>query len=64
MGVTSLRQTFGDGRLSDSCVSDQDGVVLRSSRENPDASSDLLVTTDDGVELPTLCLCCQIAGVL
>ncbi len=45
------RQAFGDGRLADAGLADQDGIVLGAARQNLDGAADLLVAADDGIEL-------------
>src|SRR5262249_10642677 len=50
----ALREPFGDRRLADARISDQDGVVLRSARQHLDDAADLLVAADDRVELAVL----------
>ena len=47
----SLRETLGDRRLANARFSDEDGVVLGAAREHLDDAPNLLVTSDDGVEL-------------
>ena len=47
----TLRQTFDDGRLSDAGFADEDRVVLRAAREHLHDATNLLVATDDGVDL-------------
>ena len=47
----ALREAFGDGRLADAGLADQDGVVLGTPREHLDGAPDLLVAADDGVDL-------------
>ena len=47
----ALCQPLDDGGLADAGLADQDGVVLRASREDLDDAADLVVAADDGVEL-------------
>ena len=53
-GDDPLRQPLHDRGLADSGLADQDGVVLRPSREDLDDPADLLVAADDRVELARL----------
>ena len=46
-----LRQSLGDGGLTHAGFTDEHGVVLAPSGEDLDGPSDLVVSTDDGVEL-------------
>jgi len=45
-----LREPLDDGRLADTRLADQAGVVLRAPREDLHDAPDLLVAADDGVE--------------
>ena len=46
-----LRQALGDGRLADAGLADQSRVVLRSAGQDLDDPLDLLLATDDRIEL-------------
>src|SRR5687768_13291547 len=48
----ALREPLDDGRLADTRLADENGVVLRAPRKNLHDASDLLVATDDRIELP------------
>ena len=45
------RETLGDRRLADAGLADEHGVVLRAATQHLDDAPDLLVATDDRVEL-------------
>ena len=60
----ALREAFDDGRLADAGLADQDRVVLRTALQDLDRAADLVVTTDDRVELALLCALRQVDGVL
>ena len=47
----ALRQAFGDGRLADARLADQDRVVLGFPREDADHIADLVIAPDDRVHL-------------
>ncbi len=47
----ALRQAFDNGRLADAGLADQHGIVLRASGEHLDDAANLVVATDDRVEL-------------
>ncbi len=47
----ALRQTFGDGGLADAGLTDQDRIVLGTTREDLDGVPDLFVATDDRIDL-------------
>ncbi len=51
-GHDALGQPLDDGGLAHARLADQDGVVLRSSRQDLDDPADLVVTPDDRIELP------------
>src|SRR5581483_5692602 len=51
MGDDLLREALDNGRLADTGLADQHGVVLGAARENLDDSLDLLLAPDDGIEL-------------
>ena len=63
-GGDAQRDALGDGRLSDSGVADEHGVVLRAPREHLHGAADLLVAADDGVELALPRLLGQVPAVL
>ena len=46
-----LRQPFGDGRLADTRLTDEHGVVLRLARQDADDVSDLSIPADHRVQL-------------
>jgi hypothetical protein len=60
----ALREPFGDRRLADARVSDEDRVVLRPPGEDLDDAADLLVSADDRVEQATARRIGQVATVL
>ena len=47
----ALRQPLGDGGLADAGLADQHGIVLGAPRQHLDGAADLLVATDDRVDL-------------
>ena len=59
-----LREPFGDRRLADAGLADQDRVVLRAAAEDLDHAADLLVAADHRVELPLLGGLGQVAAEL
>ena len=52
-GHDAVRQALHDRRLADARLTDQDRVVLGPPGENLDDPTDLLVATDDRIELST-----------
>ena len=50
--VYRLREPLYDGGLAHAGLADENGVVLRAAREDLDDAPELLVASDDGVELP------------
>jgi hypothetical protein len=60
----SLRQPFSNRSLADTRLADKHGVVLRSSAENPNGSSNLVVASDDRVELALLGEAGEVDGIL
>ena len=50
-GDDPVGEALGDRRLADAGLADQGGVVLRSAGQDLDDPLDLLLATDDGVEL-------------
>ncbi len=58
------RQAFGDGGLADAGLTDEDRVVLGAAREHLDDAPDLLVATDDRVELALAGVLGEVAAVL
>ena len=50
-GDDALGQTLGDGGLADAGLADEGRVVLRAPREDLDDPLDLLLASDDGIEL-------------
>ena len=50
--VDAPRQPLDDRGLPDAGLADQDGVVLRAARKDLDDAPDLLVSPDDGIDLP------------
>src|SRR6185437_3807674 len=63
-GDDPLREPLDDRGLPDAGLADQDGVVLRPAREHLDHTADLLVATDDGIELAALCRLGQVPAEL
>ena len=59
-----LCQSLNDGGLADSWFADQHGVVLGASAKDLDGASDLLIATDDRVQLALTGRCRQIPSVL
>ena len=59
-----LGEPFGDRRLADAGLADQDRVVLRATGEDLDHAADLLVAADHRIELPRLGRLGQIAAEL
>ena len=47
----TLGQTLGDGRLADARLTDEAGIVLGLTGQDADDVPDLLIATDDGVQL-------------
>jgi hypothetical protein len=56
-------QSFGDGRLADARLADQNRVVLGAPRQDLDAAADFLVATDDRVELALARRLGEVAGI-
>src|SRR5262249_16840715 len=63
-GDDALRQPLDDRGLADTGLADEHRVVLRAAREHLDDAPDLLVTPDNGIELPRLGECGEVAPVL
>ena len=63
-GDDALGEAFGNRGLADAGLADQDRVVLRPAREHLDRAANLLVATDNGVELARLRGRGQVAPVL
>jgi len=59
----ALGQAFGDGRLADARLADEDRVVLGPAAEDADDAADLGVAADDRVELAGARLFHQVAAV-
>src|ERR1700674_1869824 len=59
-----LSKPFGDGRLADARLANQDRVVLRPAGEDLDDAPDLLLATDDRVELALACQGGEVPRVL
>jgi hypothetical protein len=59
-----LGEPFGDGRLADAGLADEDRVVLRPARQDLDDAADLVVAADDRVERAGAGLGRQVAAVL
>ena len=57
-------EPLDDGRLADARVADQDRVVLGSARQNLDDAADLLVPSNDRVELASAGLLREVARIL
>ena len=58
------RESLHDGRLADPRLADEDGVVLRAARQHLDDATNLLVATDDRVDLAVTCALCEVLAVL
>ena len=63
-GDDALSQPLDDGSLADPRFTDKDRVVLSASRQHLDDAANLLVTTNDGVELAGTGALGEIDGVL
>src|SRR5690606_15792908 len=50
-----LRESLDYRRFADARLADQNGIILRSAREDLDRTPDLVVAADDGVELAAAC---------
>ncbi len=59
----SLGESFHDGGLAHSRLSDEDRVVLRPAREDLDHAAHFVVAADDRIELPLARQVGQVAGV-
>src|SRR5690606_28898064 len=59
-----LRQALDDGGLADAGLADEDGVVLGAPLQDLDRAPDLVVTTDDRVELALARPLREVGGVL
>jgi hypothetical protein len=59
-----LREAFDDRGLADAGLADQHGVVLRSTGQHLHGAANLIVTTDDRIELAALGPLREIDGVL
>ena len=57
-------EAFDDGGLTDARLADEDRVVLRAAREHLDGATDLLVTTDDRIDLAVVGAGRQVLAVL
>ena len=57
-------QTFCDSRLTDTRLPDEDGVILRTTGEDLQDTTDLIVTTDDRVELTATSTLAEVDSVL
>ena len=55
---------FDDGRLADTGLADEHGIVLRAAREHLDDAANLFVASDDRIELAAACKLRQVAPVL
>ena len=56
----ALSETFDDGGLPHTRLTDQHRIVLRTSGQDLDNTADLFVSSDDRIELPAPCLLSQI----
>ena len=59
-----LGQPLGDGRLAHARFTQEDGVILGTSGEDLDGSSDLLVTADDRIQFALRGGFCEVSTVL
>ncbi len=50
----TMRQTFGDSGLADTRFADQNRVVLRSAAKDLQNTSDLVISTDNGIQFAFL----------
>ena len=57
-------QTFCDSRLTDTRLPDEDGVILRTTGEDLQDATDLIVTTNDRVELTATSTLAEVDSVL
>jgi hypothetical protein len=62
--MTRAGEAFDDRRLAHAGVADEDGVVLRPTAEHLDDPTDLVVASDDRVELPRSGVSGEVAPVL
>ncbi len=60
----TLRESFGDGRLARTGFADKHGIVLRASAKYLEHAANLLVTSDDRVELARPRTFVEVHGVL
>mmetsp|Transcript_10525 Transcript_10525/g.20900 ORF Transcript_10525/g.20900 Transcript_10525/m.20900 type:complete len:411 (+) Transcript_10525:1340-2572(+) len=60
----ALRQAFNNGSLTHTGLTDKHGVVLRAAGQDLDHLTDLLVSSDDGVDLALSRLLAHVDGVL
>ena len=60
----AAREALRDRGLADARLTDEHGVVLRAARQHLDDAPDLLVASDDGVELALARLLGEVAAVL
>ena len=57
-----LRQPFGDGRLANAGLANQNRIVLCPAGQNLDRPPDLCLAANDRVELAAPCRICQVRG--
>ena len=60
----TIRKTLHNGCFTDSRFTDQHRVVLRTTTENPNHTTNLLISTNHRIDLSLLCLLHQINSVL
>ena len=58
------REAFHDGRLADTRLAGEDGVILAATREDIDHLADLKIASEDGVDFAGFRLRRQVDGVL
>ena len=63
-GCDALSKSLDDRGLSDARLTNEDGIVLRATREHLHHPTNLFVTTDDRVDLPGSCTRGEIDAVL
>ena len=60
----SLREAFDDGGLTDAGLTDQNRVVLGSTRQHLDHAANFAIATNHGIQLALACNLSQVASVL
>ena len=60
----TMRNSLSDSGFTNACLTDQNRIVLGTTRENLQHTSNLLIASDHGVELATTRLLIEVDGVL